>query len=153
MKKIRFILFLTASVLFSSGSVLNATEPWQDTKLSFEKFEEISRPILRKDQFAASMARYKIFTLDKSESDEAKRLLGIIENNSANDDWNNVLFAALQWYQLGDKRKADELLIKNIDISLVKMMQAIFEGGVKLWHYDGTTNPMLQDITKNKMVK
>lgn len=37
MKKIRFILFLTASVLFSSGSVLNATEPWQDTKLSFEE--------------------------------------------------------------------------------------------------------------------
>ena len=96
----------------------------QQARACFEKFEEISRPILRKDQFAASMARYKIFTLDKSESDEAKRLLGIIENNSANDDWNNVLFAALQWYQLGDKRKADELLIKNIDMGFDTSLHA-----------------------------
>jgi len=83
----------------------------------FDKFFEQSRPILRKDQFAASTARYKIFTLRNTEQDEAKNLLGVIEKNSAQDDWNNFLFCALQWYALGDKHKADDLLLRNIDFN------------------------------------
>ena len=83
----------------------------------FDKFEAQSRRILRKDQFAASTARYKIFTLRNSEQDEAKRLLTVIEANSAQDDWNNYLFCALQWYALGDKKRADDLLVRNIDFN------------------------------------
>ena len=87
----------------------------QEARACFDKFEEVNRPILRKDTFAAAAARYKIFTLNEKEVDEAKRLVGIIEKQAAADDWNTVLFAALQNYQLGDKKKAEDLLLQNID--------------------------------------
>lgn len=87
----------------------------KEARACFDKFEEVNRPILRKDSFAAANARYKLFTLNETEKDEAKRLLEIIEKQVVNDDWNTVLFAALQNYQLGNKKKAEDLLYQNID--------------------------------------
>lgn len=87
----------------------------KEARACFEKCESLSRPILRKNILAAANARYKIFTLNENEKEEAKRLVDIIEKQSANDDWNNILFSALQNYQLGNKKKAEDLLLRNID--------------------------------------
>ena len=100
--------FYLGAFYLDKGEVKKARE-------CFEKFEEVNRPIQRKDTYAAANARYKIFTLDKNETREARRLLDIIEKQSLPSDWNNILFAALQNYQLGDKNKAEELLYQNID--------------------------------------
>lgn len=81
----------------------------------YENCEKFAGSILRTDHFLAAMAHYKIFVLGEKEVDEAKRLLGLIEKHSAADNWNNITFAAMQWYQLGDKAKADKLLQQNID--------------------------------------
>ena len=100
---------------FYMGSFYLQDGDIQEARTCFDKFEEVNRPIFRKDAYAAANARYKIFTLDEKEKDEAKRLLDIIEKQVTPDDWNTVLFAALQNYQLGDKTKAEELVLQNID--------------------------------------
>lgn len=39
------------------------------------------------------------------------------------------------------------------DVSLIEMMKAQFENGVRLWHNNGTRNPMEQNVLNNKMVR
>ena len=41
--------------------------------------------------------------------------------------------------------------IKNVDVAIIEMMKAQFEGGVRLWHNKNVANPMNQDILNNKM--
>lgn len=41
--------------------------------------------------------------------------------------------------------------ILNADVALVEMMKAQFENGVRLWHNNGTANPMEQTILNNEM--
>ena len=43
--------------------------------------------------------------------------------------------------------------IENADVSIIEMMKAQFENGVRLWHNNGTANPMNQEILLNKMVE
>src|SRR5690606_320316 len=44
------------------------------------------------------------------------------------------------------------LTIPGADVSLVEMMKAQFENGVRLWHNKNTPNPMGQNILQNVMV-
>ncbi len=41
--------------------------------------------------------------------------------------------------------------VPNVDVALIEMMKAQFENGVRLWHSNGTGNPMGQDVLLNKM--
>ena len=41
--------------------------------------------------------------------------------------------------------------IKNVDVAIIEMMKAQFEGGVRLWHNKNVANPMGQDILNNKI--
>ena len=41
--------------------------------------------------------------------------------------------------------------IKNVDVAIIEMMKAQFEGGVRLWHNKNVGNPMNQDILNNKI--
>lgn len=41
--------------------------------------------------------------------------------------------------------------IPNADVSIIEMMKAQFENGVRLWHNNDTPNPMDQDVLENKM--
>lgn len=43
--------------------------------------------------------------------------------------------------------------IAYADVSIVEMMKAQFENGVRLWHSNGTSNPMTQNILNNVMVR
>lgn len=43
--------------------------------------------------------------------------------------------------------------INQADVSIIEMMKAQFENGVRLWHNNGTRNPMTQNILNNKMVR
>lgn len=43
--------------------------------------------------------------------------------------------------------------IPNADTSIIEMMKAQFENGVRLWHNKDTRNPMIQNVVTNKMVK
>ena len=41
--------------------------------------------------------------------------------------------------------------IKNVDVAIIEMMKAQFEGGVRLWHNKNVANPMNQNILNNKI--
>lgn len=41
--------------------------------------------------------------------------------------------------------------IGNADVSIIEMMKAQFENGVRLWHNNNTPNPMRQDVLNNIM--
>lgn len=41
--------------------------------------------------------------------------------------------------------------LSNADVSLIEMMKAQFENGVRLWHSNNTPNPMAQNVLNNKM--
>lgn len=43
--------------------------------------------------------------------------------------------------------------LDGVDVTFNKMLKIIFENGVRLWHSDGSKNPMVQNILNNKMVK
>ena len=43
--------------------------------------------------------------------------------------------------------------IPDADVSLIEMMKAQFENGVRLWHSNGTANPMTQNVLNNIMVR
>lgn len=43
--------------------------------------------------------------------------------------------------------------ITGTDVALIEMMKAQFENGVRLWHNNGTANPMTQNVLQNEMVK
>ena len=43
--------------------------------------------------------------------------------------------------------------IPDADVSIVEMMKAQFENGVRLWHNNNTPNPMEQDVLDNIMVR
>lgn len=43
--------------------------------------------------------------------------------------------------------------LPDADVALIEMMKAQFENGIRLWHNNGTPNPMTQDILQNVMVK
>ena len=43
--------------------------------------------------------------------------------------------------------------IKGTDVSIIEMMKAQFENGVRFWHNNNTPNPMTQDVINNKIVK
>lgn len=42
--------------------------------------------------------------------------------------------------------------IPQADVALIEMMKAQFENGVRLWHNNGTANPMNQNVLNNRMV-
>lgn len=39
----------------------------------------------------------------------------------------------------------------NTDVALIEMMKAQFENGIRLWHNDGTRNPMTKSLLDNEM--
>ena len=43
-------------------------------------------------------------------------------------------------------------ILDNVDIGIIEMMKAQFENGVRLWHNNGSDNPMNQDVRQNVRV-
>lgn len=81
----------------------------------FLQFQQIHQSILRKDPYAASVAMCKTMLMENSNSDEVKRDLVLIVSNSDDNDWGNLLFAALQYGRLGDSNTAGKLILRNLD--------------------------------------
>ncbi|MEJ5347761.1 MAG: hypothetical protein WHS46_03620 [Desulfosoma sp.] len=82
----------------------------------FLRFQSIHQGILRKDPFAASTAMHKIMLkIQEASREEIRHDLEVILANSDNEDWGNILFAALHYARLGDHHKAGRLILQNMD--------------------------------------
>nr|WP_321402149.1 hypothetical protein [uncultured Desulfobacter sp.] len=81
----------------------------------FLHFQQIHQSILRKDPYAASVAMCKTMLTKDSKSDDVKSDLALIVSNSEDNDWGNLLFAALQYGRIGDSDPAGKLILRNLD--------------------------------------
>ena len=86
----------------------------------FDRFNEVWRPVLRKDPYKLEATKYRINTLlNDGVNDESRKnilaLAEIMRDNTLREDWTNNLFAAALYYSLGDKETAVKCAEVNID--------------------------------------
>jgi tetratricopeptide (TPR) repeat protein len=82
----------------------------------YQKFSEIQKGIFRKDPFHISVNMNTISLLNPKENkDQILQRLEYIVDNSKDSDWNNILYAALQYINFKQFEKAKKLLYRNID--------------------------------------
>ena len=89
---------------------------------SFDKFDEIWRPVLRRDPYKLEVTKYRISELikdgvpeDEGERQKILALCSVMRDNTLREDWANNLFAAALFYALGEKEEAAKCVQINID--------------------------------------
>ncbi|MGQ9796440.1 hypothetical protein [Desulfosoma sp.] len=125
----------------------------------FVEFQNIHQGILRKDPFAASTAMHKIMlTVQDASATQIRRDLEVVLANSNDEDWGNILFAALQYARLGDHDMAGRLIMRNLDngymafIEDPEMLRAL--GPALLLHARSDVfDRILDTLLKNNQVK
>ncbi|MBQ6417306.1 MAG: sel1 repeat family protein [Synergistaceae bacterium] len=92
----------------------------KESELCFDRFNEVWRPVLRKDCYKVEASKYQISRIIKSETlsneslDEIHKLADTIQEYSPEDDWSSNLFAGFVYFALGDKEKAVMCLEENV---------------------------------------
>lgn len=105
--------FFRARTAFDAGN--NA-----ESEKCFEKFNEVWRPVLRKDIYKLEASKYKISSIIREQGisekslDEIKSLVETIREYTPEEDWSSNLFAGFVYYALGEKDKAVACLEENI---------------------------------------
>ena len=81
-----------------------------EAERSFAKFDEVWRPVLRKDPYKLEVSKYRINMLlkdglpqDEETRQKALDIADIMRENTMRDDWANNLFAGAVYYALGEK--------------------------------------------------
>ena len=88
----------------------------------FDRFDEVWRPVLRRDPYKLEVTKYRINALvnhGDTESEDVRRevlrLLGVMRDNTLREDWANNIFAGAAYYTLGEKEKGIKCIEINID--------------------------------------
>ncbi|MBQ6970893.1 MAG: SEL1-like repeat protein [Synergistaceae bacterium] len=86
----------------------------------FGTFGEVWRPVLRKDPYKAEALKYRIGALVREgiKAGSAGEILGClaeIRENSEIDDWANNIYMAMAYFTLGQREKAEDCVMCNID--------------------------------------
>ena len=88
----------------------------------YDKFEEVWRPVLRRDPYMLETAKYRISQIvqdDTPNYEENKpvilALCQVMRENTMRDDWVNNLFAGAVYYALGEKDTGIRCVEMNID--------------------------------------
>ena len=87
----------------------------------FARFNEVWRPVLRRDPYMLEAAKYRIVKLSKSGKslDEIRpaviEQLRIAERNTAPNDWADNLFIGIAYYFMGEKDRGILRVMSNVD--------------------------------------
>lgn len=86
----------------------------------FAKFQELWRPVLRKDPYKAEAMKFRIeglmqggFTL--TEKEEIRGCLAEMRANTPLEDWANNIYMGMMYFTLGDKKTAIDCVMPNVD--------------------------------------
>lgn len=99
-----------------------------EAKKCFDKFDEVWRPVLRKDPFKQEAVKYRISELtDKINinKDKIKELLEVLELNSKRGEWFNNVFAGIVYYAISEKNKAIDCVQSNLDSNYEKKVSQV----------------------------
>ncbi|MBR0316209.1 MAG: hypothetical protein IJQ99_05035, partial [Synergistaceae bacterium] len=119
---------------------------------SFEKFNEIWRPVLRNDPYKLEYEKYCVQALaekSKIDKDEIKKHLEIILDYIPEGDWSNNLFAGIAYSLLGDKDRGIACVEPNVDFDYEKNVSGAILAEMKKGELDAFTLFALQnDLNK-----
>ncbi|MBQ7544431.1 MAG: SEL1-like repeat protein [Synergistaceae bacterium] len=94
----------------------------EEARVCLDVFDEVWRPVLRRDPYMLEAAKFRINDLVKDglPYDEEKRQVllgfcGIMRGNTMREDWVNNLFAGAVYYALDEKDEGIRCLSANID--------------------------------------
>jgi hypothetical protein len=89
-----------------------------EARKCYDKFDEVWRPVLRKDPFKQEAVKYRISELtNKLETNKTKikEYLEVLENHSKRGEWLNNIFAGIVYYAINEKEKAIDSVQSNLD--------------------------------------
>ena len=102
-----------------------------EEKKCYDKFDEVWRPVLRKDPFKQEAVKYRISELtDKTltNKEKIKEYLEVLESHSKRGEWFNNVFAAIVYYAINEKDKAIDCVQSNLDSNYEKeVSQALYD--------------------------
>ena len=86
----------------------------------FRKFDDVWRPVLRRDPYKAEALKYRINVLVKPginerNAGEIMNCLVDMRDNTELEDWANNIYMGMMYFALGHKDKAEECVMCNID--------------------------------------
>ena len=92
----------------------------EEAEKFFAKFNEVWRPVLRKDPYRVEALKYKIDALirDGLSAENAKIIhecLAEMRDNTLLEDWPNNIYMGMMYFTLGDKDTAIDCVMCNID--------------------------------------
>lgn len=102
--------------LEEDGDLETAQEYYEKALVYYASYESQGIGIFRKDPYVVSICMNRI-NLSDNKRDRAQILFDLekLLMNSRVDEWNNFLFAALKYRDLGEEEKAQKILQYNID--------------------------------------
>lgn len=92
-----------------------------DARKFFAKFNEVWRPVLRRDPYKLEAAKFRIQEIiaeGKSVTETRDKILEqleIISDNTPKDDWSDNLFMGVAYFLLGDKSRGMDCIAVNLD--------------------------------------
>ena len=102
-----------------------------DARKFFAKFNEVWRPVLRRDPYKLEAAKFRIQeiiaegkTLAETR-DEILAQLEIISDNTPKDDWSDNLFMGIAYFLLGDKSRGMDFIAVNLDFGYEKKISGM----------------------------
>ena len=116
----------------------------EEAALCYDKFDEVWRPVLRKDPYMLETAKYGISELVRNgvpeDTQTILQLCGVMRENTMRDDWVNNLFAGAVYYALGEKDEGIRCVEINTDFGfeqelsgeVLRLMNKNFPAGLVL---------------------
>lgn len=105
---------------FCRAKAAHDSDNHEEEVFSFRKFNEVWRPVLRKDPYKLEALKFRINELVNSgvkddDDGEIFVCLSEFEQHTQRNDWANHIYASMLYFTLGHKEKALNCVMCNID--------------------------------------
>ncbi len=126
---------------------------------SFEKFNEVWRPVLRQDPYKVEAVKFRISEIVNKGNltdDDKREILGLLEvmrSNTPREDWANNLFAGIAYFLLGEKDTGIEIVETNVDFGYEETLSNSLLTEMKKGRLDALTLYALKDDIRDIIAK
>ena len=126
---------------------------------SFEKFNEVWRPVLRRDPYKVEAVKFRISEIVNKGNltdDDKREILGLLEvmrSNTPREDWANNLFAGIAYFLFGEKDTGIEIVETNVDFGYEETLSNALLTEMKKGRLDALTLYALKDDIRDIIAK
>ncbi len=126
---------------------------------SFEKFNEVWRPVLRQDPYKVEAVKFRISEIVNKGNltdDDKREILGLLEvmrSNTPREDWANNIFAGVVYFLFDEKDTGIEIIETNIDFGYEETLSNALLTEMKKGQLDALTLYALKDDVRDIIAK